>query len=53
LQIDTIALPEVTIETNSPDAATALRTSFNTVWNAFGYPKSDKYNDKGEWLGIA
>jgi hypothetical protein len=53
LQVDTIALPEVAIDTNPPDAPAALRTTFNTIWNAFGYEKSDKYNDDNEWIGTA
>jgi hypothetical protein len=51
LQVDTVALPEAMIESDPADPPAAMRSSFNTIWNAFGYEKSDKYNDRGEWIG--
>ncbi|MGC2201592.1 MAG: ATP-binding protein [Stellaceae bacterium] len=51
LQLDIVPLPEAAIDSDPPDIPEAMRVSFNTFWNAFGYPKSDKYNDKGEWIG--
>ena len=51
LQVDTIPLPEAAIDSDPTDIPGVMRSSFNTVWNAFGHAKSDKYNDKGEWIG--
>jgi hypothetical protein len=51
LQVDTVALPEAMIDSDPVDPPAAMRSSFNTVWNAFGYEKSDKYNDRGEGIG--
>jgi hypothetical protein len=51
LQTDIVALPEATIDTDPADIPGAMRSSFNTVWNAFGHPMCDKYNVKGEWIG--
>jgi hypothetical protein len=39
------------IDSDPADLPAAMRSSFNTVWNAFGYEKSDKYNTQGEWIG--
>jgi hypothetical protein len=53
LQTDIVALPEATIDTDPADIPSAMRSSFNTIWNAFGHPMSDKYNAEGEWIGMA
>jgi hypothetical protein len=51
LQTDIVALREATIDSDPADIPGAMRSSFNTVWNAFGQPMSDKYDAKGEWIG--
>jgi Putative DNA-binding domain len=51
LQDDTIALPEVMIDADPADVPAAMRLTFNTIWNAFGFAKSDKYNAQGAWIG--
>jgi hypothetical protein len=51
LKIDTIALPEVMFDTEPADVPAAMRMAFNTVWNGFGYQRSEMYNDRGEWQG--
>jgi len=51
LGTDIVALPEATIDTDPPDIPGAMRSTFNTFWNGFGYARSDKYNNKGEWIG--
>jgi Putative DNA-binding domain len=51
LQVDTVLLPEATIDSDPADIPAAMRPSFNTFWNAFGQAMSDKYNEKGEWIG--
>ena len=53
LRQDVIALPEAVIERASTDVPSALRTTFNTAWNAFGLMQSDKYNQQGRWIGTA
>jgi hypothetical protein len=51
LQVDTVLLPEATIDSDPADIPAAMRPSFSTFWNAFGQAMSDKYNAKGEWIG--
>jgi hypothetical protein len=51
LKTDTVALPEVIFDTEPADVPAAMRMAFNTVWNGFGYQKSEMYNDRGEWQG--
>lgn len=53
LRDNTIILPEVMIDTDPADVAAAMRLTFNTIWNAFGFARSDKYNAGGEWIGGA
>jgi hypothetical protein len=50
---DIIALPEVSLETEAVDPAVAMRPIFNTMWNAFGFAQSDKYDEQGKWIGTA
>jgi hypothetical protein len=52
LSVDTVALSEAMIDSEPADAPAAMRTSFNTIWNAYGYAKSDKYDDNGRWKGV-
>ncbi len=51
LREDVIALRGVEVHAGREKLENMFRTTFNTVWNAFGLAKSDKYNDKGEWIG--
>jgi hypothetical protein len=53
LRQDVIALPEVSLDSSSTDIPTAMRLSFNTIWNAFGFGQSDKYDSRGKWIGTA
>jgi hypothetical protein len=53
LKEDTIALPEVMIESYPANVPTALKITFNTIWNAFGFAKSEMYDGQGKWIGIA
>lgn len=53
LRQDVIALPEATLDSDSTDVAGAMKVSFNTVWNAFGFGQSDKYDSQGKWTGTA
>jgi hypothetical protein len=52
LPVDTVALSEAMIDSEPADPPAAMRTSFNTIWNAYGYEKSDKYDDNGWWKGV-
>jgi Putative DNA-binding domain len=51
LQVDTVLLPEATVDSDPPNIPAAMRSSFNTFWNAFGHAQSDKYNAQGQWIG--
>jgi hypothetical protein len=53
LREDVIALPDVLIDHAPVNVPGALKLTFNTIWNAFGHMKSDKYNDAGEWIGAS
>jgi len=48
---DLIALPKMAVESAATELRTLLRPIFNTVWNAFGFAKSDKYDQRGKWIG--
>ena len=50
---DVIVLPECIIESEASDITKVLKPIFDMVWNAFGYARSDKYNQKGDWIGVA
>jgi hypothetical protein len=41
------------IESYDSDSATVLKPSFDSIWNACGYPQSLNYNNKGKWVGIS
>lgn len=47
---DVLLLPEVVIESYDVKAKDVLRPSFDSIWNACGYPRSLNYNDSGEWM---
>jgi hypothetical protein len=53
LRQDVMALPEATLDSDATDVPTAMKLSFNTVWNAFGFGQSDKYDSQGKWIGTA
>ncbi|MFC1931249.1 helix-turn-helix domain-containing protein [Chloroflexota bacterium] len=46
---DILQLPEVTIESYDVSAEKVLKPSFDSIWNACGFPRSLNYNDAGEW----
>ncbi len=46
---DILLLPEVIIENFEEEASQILKYCFDALWNAFGYSKSQNYNDEGEW----
>jgi hypothetical protein len=52
LRLDTVALPEIIFDAEPVDVPAAMRTTFNTVWNGFGYAKSEMHSDRGEWRGV-
>lgn len=51
LRTDVVALAEATIDSDPANVPRVMRSSFNTVWNAFGLAQSDKYNAQGDWIG--
>ncbi len=46
-----IVLPAVVIKQFAADFPALLKERFDTVWNAFGLPGSDKFN-AGHWIGV-
>jgi hypothetical protein len=50
---EVVALPECIIESASADLPSALKPAFDIVWNAFGYSRSDKYDQNNKWIGTA
>ena len=53
LQQDTVALPEIMIDSDRADVPAAMKLTFDTVWNAFGLRRSNKYNAAGIWIDQA
>src|SRR5665213_10933 len=48
---DMVALPELYIDSFSPDVPATLRPIFNILWNAFGFLRCDMYDEQGGWKG--
>lgn len=48
---DAIVLPDLTINTTTPDVPELLKPIFNALWNAFGFLRSDMYDGQGKWRG--
>jgi hypothetical protein len=48
---DILLLPEIVIESYDVIAKDVLKTCFDSIWNACGFPKSLNYNNAGEWVG--
>ena len=46
---DVMLLPEVVVESYDVKAEDILKSSFDSIWNACGFPMSFNYNDAGEW----
>jgi len=46
---DFILLPEAIIESYDVKAEDVLKSSFDSIWNACGFPKSFNYNENSEW----
>jgi len=46
---DILLLPELIIESYDVSAEKVLKHSFDSIWNACGFPRSLNYNDDGEW----
>lgn len=46
---DNLLLPEVIVESYENSAEAVLKSCFDSIWNACGYPSSLHYNEEGEW----
>ena len=46
---DVLVLPEAIIESYDVSAEKVLKPSFDSIWNACGFPRDPYYNDEGEW----
>ena len=51
LRQETMILPEVVIQNRDDQPHEVLRPVFDTVWNAFGFRRSDNYDEQGNWIG--
>lgn len=49
LDRDVLQLPELLVEEEVVDVCSALKPMFDTIWNAFGFPCSQSYNENGIW----
>lgn len=49
LRTDVLLLPGVRLETAEVDVPTAMRSAFDVMWQAFGWPASRNYNEDGKW----
>jgi len=47
---DILQLPEVIVESYDVKAETKLKTCFDSIWNACGFPRDLYYNNAGEWV---
>ena len=45
---DVLLLPETVIESYEVNAKDVFRPSFDSIWNACGFPRSLNYNDNGK-----
>ena len=46
---DILILPEGIVESYEDKSEYILKSTFDSVWNACGEPKSINYDEKGEW----
>jgi hypothetical protein len=51
IERDALLVPEVMIERFEVNPAEVMRSIFDAVWNATGYPRSMNYDDGGKWVG--
>lgn len=49
LKRDSLLLPEVIIEDYPDNVPATLKGLFDTLWNAFGWPRSLNYDENGAW----
>lgn len=50
IDASTIVLPETVVEDLSTPAGKILKSLFDLVWNACGYPKSENFDAEGNWI---
>lgn len=46
---DALVIPEVQVDDMRQPASVFMKQSFDTLWNAFGYPRSFNYDRDGNW----
>lgn len=51
LDRDDLVVPDTLVDDLGCDVATMLKSTFDIVWNAFGWPRSLGYDDHGSWTG--
>ncbi|MHC4282739.1 MAG: AlbA family DNA-binding domain-containing protein [Planctomycetota bacterium] len=50
IDMDTLIVPEVMLESFDCDLKQVMRSPFDTVWNAAGWPRSMNYDENGKWV---
>jgi len=50
IEADTLVLPEVMIQELQTSPGRILKSSFDLVWNACGYPSSKNFDPDGNWI---
>ncbi len=50
LSLNYLSLGEMFIEDYSFDVSKKLKIWFDKIWNAFGYPQSNNFNQEGNWI---
>jgi hypothetical protein len=46
-----LILPEVIVDDLSKPPSNVLKPLFDLVWNACGYPRSENFDEQGNWIG--
>jgi hypothetical protein len=46
-----VSFPEILIEDPRNNVPIAMRPLLNVIWNAFGRPRCDIFDNQGSWIG--
>ena len=49
---DVLLAPEVLVQEDGADLGKLVRTAFDTIWQASGWPGSQGYDESGNWVGL-
>jgi hypothetical protein len=48
---DVLLLPDVLVDDQESELVTLFRPAFDALWQASGWPRSQSYDENGQWLG--